>query len=116
MLVDAEHDEDEFRNDAREHDADDDARDRVEQHQESGERADRHRGKPRNDAGDAEQANQRDHEPVERLDDSGRYEAVLPVLIRGIPSASTISSFERAVGKRLKSPITAESLANKLMS
>ena len=116
MLVDAEYDQDEFRKDAAEHDADDDAGDRGEQQQEAAERVDRHYRKSGQDAGEAEQADQRDDEPVERLDDGGRDETFLPVPIRGSPSASTISSFERGVGKRSNSPITAESLANKLMS
>jgi hypothetical protein len=116
VLIDAEYDQDELRSDAREHDADDDAGDRGKQHQKTAERADRHRGEAGKDTGNTHQADQRNNEPVERLDDGGRDETVLPVLIRGIPSASTISSLERGVGKRSNSPITAESLANKLMS
>ena len=45
VLVDAEHDQDEFRGDARKHHADHDAGDRGQQQDESAERADRHRGK-----------------------------------------------------------------------
>ena len=51
MLVDAKHDQDEFRGDARKHDADHDAGDRGQQQDESAERADRHRGQAREDAG-----------------------------------------------------------------
>src|SRR5258708_5319852 len=76
VLVDAEDDQDEFCDDAREHDADEYAGDGGEQHQESAERADRHRGKAGKDAGNAEQADQRNHEPVERLDDGGCDETV----------------------------------------
>ena len=116
VLVDAKHDQDEFRGDARENDSDHHAGNRGQQHDESAERADRHRGQAGKNAGDAEQADQRDHQPVEGLDDGGRDEAVPPVAIRGSPSAATISSFERVVGKRLNSPITADSLAYKLIS
>jgi len=42
----------------------------------SAERADRHRGQAGKNAGDAEQADQRDHQPVEGLDDGGRDETV----------------------------------------
>ena len=55
MLVDAKHDQNEFRRDAGEYDADDDAGDRGQQLNEAAERADRHRGKAGKDAGDAEQ-------------------------------------------------------------
>ena len=76
MLVDAEHDQDEFSDDAREHDADDDAGDGVEQHQESGERVERHRGQPRENPGQAEQTDQCDDQPVERLDNRWRDKTV----------------------------------------
>src|SRR5882757_10362105 len=46
MLVDAEHDQDEFRGDARKHHADHDAGDRGQNLDESDERADRHCAKP----------------------------------------------------------------------
>ena len=87
VFVDTKHDQDELRDDTREHDADDDAGDRIEQHQKSAERADRHRGEAGKDAGNAHQADQCNHEPVECLDDGGCDETFLPVLIRGIPSA-----------------------------
>ena len=116
VLVDSEYDQDEFRDDARKHDADHHAGDRRQHQDEAAERADRHRGQAGKNAGDAEQADQRDHQPVEGLDDGGRDEAVPPVAIRGSSSAATISSFERVVGKRLNSPITADSLAYKLIS
>src|SRR3954463_1892950 len=76
MLVDAENDQDQLRDDAREHDPDDDARDRRQQHQEAAERAVRHHREAGEDAGEAEQADQRDHQPVEGLDDRRRDEAV----------------------------------------
>src|ERR1700722_13531750 len=44
MLIDAKHDQDEFRGDARKNDTDHHAGDRGEQQNESAERADRHRG------------------------------------------------------------------------
>ena len=116
MLVDAKHDQDEFGGNARKNDSDHHAGDRGQQQNESAERANRHGGQTGKKAGDAEQADQRDHQPVEGLDDGGRDETVPPVAIRGSPSAATISSFERGVGKRLNSPITAESLAYKLIS
>ncbi len=59
VLVDAEDDQDQFRGDAREHDADDDAGDRRQHHQEAAERADRHRGEAGEDAGESEQARSR---------------------------------------------------------
>src|SRR6476660_8159059 len=108
MLVDAKHDQDEFGGNARKNDSDHHAGDRGQQQNESAERADRHRGQAGKNPGDAEQADQRDHQPVEGLDDGGRD--------GGSPSAATISSFERGVGKGLNSPITAESLAYKLIS
>ena len=55
VLVDAKHDQDKFRRDARENDADDDAGDRGQQLNESAERADGHRGEAGKDAGDAKQ-------------------------------------------------------------
>ena len=116
VLVDAKHDQDEFGGDTRKDDPDHHAGDRGQQQDKSAERADRHRGQSRKNAGDAEQPDQRDHQPVKGLDDGGRDEAVPTVPIRESPSAATISSFERGVGKRLNSPITAESLAYKLMS
>jgi len=76
MLVDAEHDQDQFRGDAREHHADDDARDRFQHDQEAAERADRHRGEAGEDSGESEQADHADHQPVEGLDDRRRDEAV----------------------------------------
>src|SRR5512140_3463000 len=76
MLVDAKHDQDEFGGDARKYDSDDYAGDRGQQQDESAERADRHRGQAGEDAGDAEQRNQRDDQPIKRLDDGGRDEAV----------------------------------------
>src|SRR5882757_8069104 len=76
VFVDAKHDQDEFRDNPREYDTDDHAGDRGQQHDETAERADRHRRQAGKDAGDAEQRNQRDHQPVEGLDDGGRDEAV----------------------------------------
>src|SRR6266851_10414352 len=76
MLVDAKHDQDEFRGNARKNDSDHHAGDRGQQQNESAERADFHRGQAGKNAGDAKQADQRDHQPVERLDDGGRDEAV----------------------------------------
>ena len=76
MLVDTKYDQDEFRGDARKDDADHHAGDRGQQQNESAERADRHRGQAVKDAGNAEQHNQRDDQPVERLDDGGRDETV----------------------------------------
>src|SRR4030088_375981 len=76
VLVDAEHDQDEFGGDARKHDADDHAGDRGQELNETAERADRHRGKPAKNAGDAEQADERDDQPVKGLDDGGGDEAV----------------------------------------
>src|SRR3954463_5672501 len=76
MLVDAEDDQDQFRGNAREHDPDDDARDRLQHHQEAGDRTDRHRGEACEDAGEAEQADHGDHQPVEGLNDGRRDEAV----------------------------------------
>src|SRR3979490_1324357 len=71
MLVDAKHDQDEFRGDARKHDPDDHAGDRGQQQDESAERADRHRCKAGKNPGNAEQRNQRDDQPVKGLDDGG---------------------------------------------
>ena len=56
--------------------ADDHAGDRGQQQDESAERRDRHRGEAGEDAGNAEQHDQADHQPVERLDDRGRDETV----------------------------------------
>ena len=52
------------------------AGDRGQQHDESAERADRHRGQAGENAGDAEQHDQRDDQPVKGLDDGGRDETV----------------------------------------
>src|ERR1700691_2490501 len=76
MLVDAKHDQDEFRGDARKDDPDHHAGDRGQQEDESAERTDRHRGQGAEDAGNTEQQYQRDDEPVEGLDDGGRDETV----------------------------------------
>ena len=53
-----------------------DAGDRRQQHDEAAERADRHRGEAGENAGNAEQHDQADHQPVKRLDDRGRDETV----------------------------------------
>src|SRR5260221_14462640 len=76
VLIDAEHDQDEFGGNARKNDSDHYAGDRGQQQNESAERADRHRGQSGKDAGDAEQADQRDHQPVKGLDDGRRGKAV----------------------------------------
>src|SRR3979409_752789 len=76
VLVDAEHDQDEFGGDARKHDPDHHAGDRGQELNESAERADRHRGKAGENAGNAEQADERDDQPVKGLDDGGCDEAV----------------------------------------
>ena len=99
MFVDAKHDQDEFRRDPREDDADNDAGDRGQQLNESPERADRHRSQTGKNAGNTEQTDQCNDEPVKCLDDGGCDEAVLPVPLRGSPSAATISSFERGLEK-----------------
>src|ERR1700728_3707769 len=71
MLVDAKHDQDEFRGDARKDDADHHAGDRRQQQNEPNERTDRHRSKAVKDAGNAEQRKKCDAQPVEGLDDGG---------------------------------------------
>src|SRR5258705_12316090 len=76
VLIDAEHDQDEFGGNGRKNDSDHYAGDRRQQQNETAERADRHRGQAGKNARDAEQADQRDHQPVESLDDGGRNEAV----------------------------------------
>src|SRR5437764_8951988 len=76
MLVDAKHDQNEFRRDTRKYHSDDHAGDRRQQHDEPAERADRHCREAGEDAGDPEQSDQCDHQPVKCLDDRGRDEAV----------------------------------------
>src|SRR6476620_4646095 len=75
MLVDAEHDQHELGDDAREDHADhhpDQAADDIEQ---APERAERHQRQAGYDAGEAEQERNADREPVEDLDDRRRDEA-----------------------------------------
>src|SRR5450432_4184917 len=76
VLVDAKHDQDEFGGYPRKDHPDDHAGDRGQQQDKSAEWADRHCGQPGKNAGDAEQPDQRDHQPVKGLDDGGRNEAV----------------------------------------
>ena len=76
VLVDAKHDQDEFRGNARKNDSDHHAGDRGQQQDESAERADRHRGEAGENAGNSKQYDQADHQPVERLDDGGRDKTV----------------------------------------
>src|SRR6266403_2058998 len=76
VFIDAKHDEDEFGGDTRKNDSDHYAGDRGQQQNESAERADRHLGQAGKNAADAKQADQRDHQPVEGLDDGGRDKAV----------------------------------------
>jgi len=82
VFVDAEYDQDEFGDDAREHDADDDGCDAGQYHDEPAERADRHRRQPGEDPGNAEQDHQCDGQPVEGLNDRRRDE---PVPLKQIP-------------------------------
>ena len=76
MLVDAKHDQHEFRADACADDTDHDAGEARQHQNEPAERADRHRCEAGKDAGNDEQHDQRDHQPVERLDTGRRDEAV----------------------------------------
>src|SRR5262249_32825167 len=74
MLVDAEHDQHELGDDAREDHPDhrpDQAADDPEQ---TAERRERHQGEPGYDAGEAEQGRNADREPVENFDDRRRDE------------------------------------------
>src|SRR5215475_5795265 len=74
MLVDAEHDQHELGDDAREDHADhrpDQAADDPEQ---PAERAERHQREPGDDAGEAEQNRNADREPIKDLDDRRRDE------------------------------------------
>src|SRR6266404_2104067 len=64
MLVDAKHDQDEFRGNARKNDSDHHAGDRGQQQNESAERADRHLGLAEKIAADTEQTDQRDPQPI----------------------------------------------------
>ena len=76
MLIDAKHDQYEFGGDARKHHPGNYAGNAGQHDQKPAEWTDRHRGKPGKNAGDAEQYRQRDDQPVKRLDDGGRDEAV----------------------------------------
>src|ERR1700744_1158925 len=76
MFVDAEYDQDEFGGDARKDHADDHAGGRGKHQDEPAERTHRHGGEAGENAGDAEQHDQRDHQPVEGLDDGRRDKAV----------------------------------------
>src|SRR5579872_2054926 len=76
MLIDAKDDQDEFGRDAREDNADDDAGDRGQQLYETSERADGHRRQAGENAGDSEQSDERDGQPVKGLDDRGGNKAV----------------------------------------
>src|SRR5947209_8360263 len=76
MFVDTEYDQNELGRDAREDDADDDARNRGQQLDEAAERADRHCREAGENACDAEQSDERDNQPVKRLDDRRRNETI----------------------------------------
>src|SRR5271170_2238655 len=76
VFVDAKHDQDEFGDDARKDHAYDHAGDGGQQHDEAAERADRHHGETGKNAGDAEQHDQCDHQPIKGLDDRGRDKTV----------------------------------------
>jgi hypothetical protein len=56
--------------------------------------------RPEKNVGNAEQANQRDDEPVERFDDGGRDETSPSEPIRGNASAARTSSTDVRTGKR----------------
>ena len=68
------------------------------QHDETAERADRHQGEAVEDAGNAEQHDQADHQPVERLDDRRRDEAVPLEQVLKIEHRSSPRLIEMVVG------------------
>src|SRR5262245_35601549 len=75
MLVDAEGDEDEFRGDARDQDAHQNADEAYHDQEQAAERVHRQHVKSGKDVGQPEQYRQADREPVEYLDDRRRDEA-----------------------------------------
>ncbi len=74
MLVDAKHDEHEFGGDAREDDADEGAEQTGDQKNEADERIERHGLQGGDRAGDPQQHENDDREPVKHLDHGGRHE------------------------------------------
>src|SRR6478752_4505836 len=76
MLVDAEHDQDEFGDDPREQHADRHPQQAAQQHEHADAGAGRHHLYRGPDAGEAEQNDEGDGQPEEQLDDRGRDEAL----------------------------------------
>src|SRR5262249_45037138 len=74
MLVDAEHDQHELGDDAREDHADHHSDQAGDDPEQTAERAERHQGEAGDDAGEAEQNRNADCEPIEDLDDRRRDE------------------------------------------
>src|SRR5262249_23271437 len=74
MLVDAEHDQHELGDDAREDHADHHSDQAGNDPEQTAERTERHQGEPGDDAGEAEQNRNADCEPIKDLDDRRRDE------------------------------------------
>src|SRR5262249_24833465 len=90
VLVDAEHDEDEFGDDAREHDAGHHPGDAQHGHDEAGNRTIGHQRKRRDHAVKAAQDRHGDAQPVEQLDDRRRDETLPLKQLAGVEHGASL--------------------------
>src|SRR5262249_22308005 len=101
MLVDAEHDQHELGDDARENHADHHSDQAGDDPEQTAERTERHQGEPGDDAGEAEQDRNADCEPIEDLDDRRRDEPFpleqVAIIEHGLPPPDTRGAASDAV-------------------